>query len=184
MAKKPGKYAHLTPLLPKYYGAEAAKKADKINELKRQIQSEPGYLRTAVSLVETYIAIRREKNRLKAKLKEVQLRLDAVTQLMDVQMREVEGTTSLTLVNHDSVRIEEQPYFSVANPEENRLWALENGFERSMSLGWQKLNSTGKELLLEGEDLPAGTKVWAMVKPVFSPGVKGNPDDYVEEDDE
>jgi len=183
MAKKPGKYAHLTPLLPKFYGAEAAKKADKVNELKKRIQSEPGYIRSAVALSQAYIALRREKNRKKRELKEIQLRLDAVTQLMDVQMREVEGTTSIELVNGDGVRIQEEPYFSVINAEENRLWALENGFERSMSLGWQKLNVTGKELLLEGEDLPAGTKVWALVKPVFTPGEKGNEDDITEDEE-
>jgi hypothetical protein len=162
-----GKYAHLIKLLPKFYGAEAATRQDKINELKQRIELQPDFLRQGAALAKNWVKLRLVKDALKAQLSEVSIQLDAVTQLMDTQF-EVESTTAITLEGLGNVRTQLEPYAQVMDPEACRLWCLANGFERKMTLNWQTLNSEMKQRMLDGHDLPDGVKPFALVKPVFT----------------
>ena len=160
-----GKYAHVIDKLPKVLGVDPTNQ-DKIDAVARAISEEPGFTRHGSYLAELYTDIRFEKDAAKQILSEIQLRLDAVEQML-VDQYEVEGTTSVHLVTGESVSVQYEPYAQVTDREAFRLWCLANGLERSMVLHPSTTQSLIKERLLEGEPEPAGINVVAQAKLVL-----------------
>lgn len=67
-----------------------------------------------------------------------------------------------------TVRFELAPHGSVIDKDSNRLWAIKEGLERDLGLGWQKVVALTKLALERGQEPPDGVKVTARVKVVYS----------------
>ena len=157
MAKKPGKYDHVINTLPRMLGEDPAYQ-QKVNAVKDAIRQELPM--QASALARTYAAIRAEKAEVEAALAEINLRLEAVSQLMFDQY-EVEGITRL-VVDGRPVACRLVPYAKAADKEAFRQWCLANDdLARKMALPWQTINKLVGDMLANGEELPPGITVWA-----------------------
>jgi hypothetical protein len=54
------------------------------------------------------------------------------------------------------VGLQFEPYAVVKDKDAARLWAMANGFERTLQMPWQTLNAEVKERLLNGLAEPDG----------------------------
>lgn len=161
-----GKYAKVIDTLPRLLGTDAPYQ-EKVEAVKEAMRAEADYKQQGAYLAIKFAITRAEKDVVEENLKEVNLRLEAITQLMAEQY-EVEGVTSLRLHTGASVRIQMEPYAVVNEREDFRLWCCSNGYERSLMLPWQTTNAITKERLLEGEPEPHGVKCYSKVKAVFT----------------
>lgn len=168
----------------------------RIEDVKRSIQAHPDFKRQASALAQTYMRLRARKDVLKATLSSVQLRLDALMQLI-VDQYLVEDATSIKLsggVNYEdnlkavlgevervpiqsivlptepTVRLQFEPYTQVVDKPLNRQWAESMGLKDQLSIHWQTLNFHTKERLEHGEPDPDGVKVYAKPKIVLMKG--------------
>ena len=145
---------------------------EKIDAVKKSMREEPDFIPghlSASGLTKEYTLLRREKDDIEATLSDCQVRLDAVFQMMCEQF-EVEGTKAITLENGDNVRIQPKIYASVVDAEAFRLWCLEQGLERQMTLHPQTAKSLINQRLLEGDPEPPGTKASVVDSAVFTKG--------------
>lgn len=155
------KYAKLLKDVPRLR-PDDEKYQDRVDERKREITE-----RTCAQLTARYRQLRLEKDRLEAKEKELNLTLEAVTQML-TDAFETEDITKLTLVdeNHDeyTVSIYPTPYASLDKREDERKkfmeWVKKQELEGRLSLPWQTLNSIVKERLVAGQPMPPGVKLF------------------------
>lgn len=159
---KPGKYAHVISKLPRLLGEEPANR-DKVNAVKDAIRAEPGFQLHASTLAKMYAEIREEKEAVEVTLSEVNVRLNAVSEMM-IEQFEVEGVTTLKSASGRAISVSLQPYTQVVDKEACRLWAIAQGLEQQMTLPWMTLNGLAKKMLLEGEEPPAGTTIFAKTQ--------------------
>ncbi len=113
------------------------------------------------------------KNILKQHLKDIELTLEAYTQLA-IDQFEVEGTTSLKLDDGSTVRVQTTPYAGVVDKEVYRLWCIQNGLERELMLWPSKTAALTKERLLEGLPEPDGVKAYLKSSIYYSGGDGGD----------
>jgi hypothetical protein len=193
MAKRPGKYAHVVSQLPRFPGDDPDRKM-MIDELKLIIIAPPKgddltgrvdlLLDEMEARMKALIAVERrasagkpwasEYARIYAELRKVRdtigawdswvgLLLEAYQELMTAQM-EVEGTEAIRLSTGQPISVYLEPYSQVVDKEAHRLWAIEEGLERQMSLPWSTTNSLTKQRLLAGEPEPPGVKLFSKTK--------------------
>lgn len=159
MSRKPGKYDHVVHSLPRMLG-ENPEYQTKVQAVKDAMRADPDFPLHASFLAKEYAAIRAEKERAAEVLSEVNLRLEAVSQLMFDQY-EAEGVTSMD-VDGRSVACRLVPYAKAEDKEAFRLWCeADPDLRRKMVLPWQTINSLTGQMLANGEELPPGITVWA-----------------------
>lgn len=152
-----GKYDRIINSLPRLLGTEPAYQI-RVQAVKDEMLKElPNH---ASAFARSYAEIRAEKDEADDVLSEINLRLEAVSQLM-AEAFEVEGTTKLTLDTGQTVSTYYEPAGRVVDKEAFRLWCIENGLERSLQLWPSTMVSLLKERLLAGEDAPAGVEAHA-----------------------
>lgn len=156
-----GKYSTVIDRLPRLLGAAPAYQ-EKVNAVKQAIAADPDFKLHASWLATEYAGLRAEKNTAEAVVSDVNLRLEAVSQLMTEQF-EVEGVTSMKVAG-SAISVYMEPYAQVADKEAFRLWCVAQGLERQMSLPWQTTNSLTKARLLEGDPEPDGVTCYAKVR--------------------
>jgi len=161
-----GKYAHIIAALPKFNGNEPDHQA-KINAVKKAMLDEEPALRKASVIAEKYVEMRMEEDAYAAIMKEFELRKQAICELLE-EAYEVEGTTSLGLLDGQTVRVQYEPHAVVVDRIKNRLWAIKNGFEDTLMMPWQTLNKVMKDGLLEGQPEPDGVIAHAKWKIVMT----------------
>jgi len=154
-----GKWADITPTLPKL----PTVREEAVEKAKFNFQYATDYKQSASYMASVYADIRLEKAAVEAVLKEVQVRLDAIEELM-VDQYEAEGLTFLRLDDGMSVGINIEPVAVVEDPEAFRLWCLANGYEKRMVLHSSTTQSVVKERLMEGEPEPDGVTSYARPK--------------------
>lgn len=164
MAK--GKYADIIPSLPKWENDDLDH-VSKVKLKKREILDEDPANRRASTIAQLYADVRLEKEAHEALLKEVNLRYEAVCQLLE-EAFEVEGTTSMGLVDGPTIRVQYEPHAKVVDRDANRLWAIKSGYERSLMLPWQSLNKLTKDQLILGNEEPDGVVAFAKWKIVMT----------------
>jgi len=157
-----GKYSHLIDNLIRTLNTDA-KHQEKVDAAKATISGTPA------DLADLYRTLRGEKDELNDQLSEIQVRVDAVAQLLS-DAYEQQGITSLKLDDGASVSVQLEPYARVEDKEAFRLWCLANGLERSMALPWTTANALTKERLLEGAPEPDGVTAVAITKIVLRKG--------------
>jgi len=213
-----GKYAHLIDKLPRLMDNEPAYQ-EKVEAVKKAMLEEAGVnFFPAHQLVKGYEALRGTKESkelcpenvieaiirqfgkegLEEIVKEVNLRLEAVTQMM-VDQFEVEDTTSLTVEGVGNVRTQYEPYAKVEDKDKFRLWCINHcqtcgkpkdqhpvidqvegesvmvcrnaaTLENSLQLWPSTMNAITKERLLAGLPEPDGVTAFAKVKVVLTRG--------------
>lgn len=157
MAK--GKYAHIIDSLPRMLGTEPDYQ-QKVQAVKDAMLLDPDYQQHASWLAREYAGLRDEKARAEEAVKEVNLRLEAVSQMLFDQY-EVEHVTTLT-VDGRPVSVRLVPYASVEDKEAFRLWCTQDAdLSRKMTLPWTTTNKLASDMLLAGEELPPGVTIFA-----------------------
>jgi len=109
--------------------------------------------RTSAARTEKYVEIRREKDRLEDIMSVINLRLEAITQLL-VEAYESEDLQTIKLGDGASVSVQLEPYVGVVNKEAFRQWCLAQHLEREMHLHPSTATALMKERLLSGESMP------------------------------
>jgi len=159
------KYVNVIDKLPRMLATEPAYQ-EKVEEAKAKLVTELNIELKASVLAREYASLRAERDRIEDELSDVNLNLEAVSQLLIAQY-ETEGTTSVRLATGQTIRMQIEPYAQVQDREQYRLWCIANGLERSMMLPWQTTNSLVKERLLAGEVEPDGVIATARTKIVL-----------------
>ena len=158
-----GKYAHVIAKLPRFLGTEPDYQT-KVDAVKEAMKKEEGYKQWGSHLARQYASIRAEAEAAKAVLSEINLRLEAIEQLLGDQL-ENEGVTSIRLDSGDLVISMQEPVGRVTDKEAFRQWCVANGFEKHLQLWPSTMVSVLKERLLVGE--PAMTGVEAGWRRTF-----------------
>lgn len=131
---------------------------------------------TPTALAKAYTKWRQEKEFIELRLKDVNLHLEAVTQLLvDSQEAQADGwgqygasENTLRLVTGDKIEIRREPYGQVNDKDAFHDWCIANGYERQMQLWPTTMNAIVRERLVNGDPLPDGTEVFAKDKIVFT----------------
>jgi len=66
------------------------------------------------------------------------------------------------------IRTDYLPHTYILDKPAYHQWCIDNGFLDQMQLSWQTTNSTMKEKLLSGEELPDCVEVYNKPTPVFT----------------
>lgn len=190
-----GKYAGVIDKLPRFYGTDDDYQV-KVDEMKKAIlqkasaeqQQEVRFLPASELCTqyedlrgsdESYKLASRDtietiidafgKEGLEAMLYEINLRLEAVSQMMCDQF-DVEGVSSMKLSSDARVAVQYEPYAKVDDRSKLKAWCEKNGLGDRLALPWQTLNSIVKERLLLGEPEPDGVSATSKPKIVLRRG--------------
>lgn len=193
MAQRRGKYAHITPNLPKLPLIEPARR-DIVTAVKNEItqpsdvvvpldpeakfielmaemelclkqvinleKRRTGGRRWASEFAKAYQELRTLIDKIKEWQSNVQLLLDAYTELMIDQM-EVEGMKAIRLTDGSSVTTYEEPYGQVKDKEAFRQWCITNGYGNQLQLWPATMNAMVKERLILGQPEPDGVEIFS-----------------------
>ena len=169
MAGRPGKYATITPRLPKYVDPDK-KRVDKVTAVAESVEHDAigrGVAINAAHVAACYEDLRKEKEALDEKQYSLQLELDAFTMLI-LKYYEAEGVSSMTLQGGGVVRVQQEPSPSVIDPVAFRQWCLDHGYADQMKLNPSTAAALVKERLVNGETVPDGVEVSAYSKIVYT----------------
>lgn len=169
--KRTGKYAHVIDKLPRTFNLEGnyQERVTQTITVFYKTAIEAGHTLDATTLAEIYVEARKERDSIDDELKEANLKLEAVEQMLANEYEHI-GITTLKLAGGESVRTQLEPHAVVKDKEVFRQWCVKNGYENMMSLPWPTTNSIVKERLLEGEKEPDGVEAIALPKVIFKKG--------------
>lgn len=171
--KKPGKYDAVIGKLANLPVEDQSYQA-KVQAVKDSLQKFPT---SPSSLGREYARLRAEHERVEKETYEINLRIEAVSQLL-IETNEAENAewgaygapdTTLRLVNGDSIRVQKEPIGQVTDKEAFRQWCLANGYANQLQLWPSTMNALVKERLLVGQPEPDGTEVFVKTKLVYTP---------------
>ena len=181
MAAKPGKYDHIIDDL-KPAPPQDAPYQQRVDEAKKMFAEHaegcpfpysfdgcnctPTF--DALKLADSYIGLRRQKDRLEADEKALNLRIEACTQLLVASQDRGEEAwgkygvkdNALRLENGATIRVHSEPYGQVKDKEAFRLWCIANGYERQLQLWPSTMNALAKERRVNGDPDPDGVEVF------------------------
>jgi hypothetical protein len=147
-----GKYSKVVKNLPALDNNTPDRRA-KLEDLKsRSADTTPSQHASAL------VVLRQQKSKIEKELSELQLNLDACSELLS-ETFEAAGITNMKLDTGHTVFLEMVPYAQVEDRAANLLWAEDNGFRSLLQLHFQTLNALTKEALLAGEPEPDGVSV-------------------------
>lgn len=155
-------YDALLAKLPPLPSDDPPDRKKRVDAARQAILIEEGDKPSAPALVHRYTALSDAKDAAEQVVKDINVELDAVTELLADQF-DAEGVTSLrTKDAHISVYVE--PYTSVNDHDALRGWCVKQGLERAMRLPWQSVNSITKQRLEDGLPEPDGVTLFAKTK--------------------
>lgn len=160
-----GKYAGVTsklPRMPQGAGEDGdVSRSEKLKLVETEIALRVSMKSSA--LAREFAEIRAEKEAAERILSEIQLRLDAVVNLM-VEQFEAEGLSSVRLDTGRLVSIGYEPYAQVVDKEAFRRWCIAHGLERSLQLWPSTTQKLVKDMLLAGDPEPDGIQTFSKPK--------------------
>lgn len=106
-----------------------------------------------------YLALRAEKEELEARIKELNIGIEATSQLMIHEM-EGHGENSFRLDTGETLAIKDEPYCSVEDKDAFNAWVHESGQEGLFSVHYQTLSALTKDRMINGQNPPPGIKVF------------------------
>jgi hypothetical protein len=167
-----GKYDDVLPKLkPAPLEGEGLKRQEKIDAVKKALKTnEAGEALILLpdQLASIYAGERAKLAELKAAESVIQLKIDALEQLIvDSWDKEEDGWGAygaspnvIRLRDGSSVLVEPQPEGKVEDKEKFRLWCIANGLEKQLQLWPSTMNAIAKERCLAGEPQPDGVSVY------------------------
>lgn len=183
------KFAGVINNLPRMLGTEPAYQ-EKVEIVKQQIKAEPDFSPVSSALAKRYRALRGDessvalvapdrmealiaefgKEGIEAILSAINLRIEAVSQMMVASFEAEDITTVKNASDGFTVRVQYEPYAQVTDKAAFYEWCQKNGLGKAMTLPWQTTNAITKERLLAGEPEPAGVTAHAKTKIVLTRG--------------
>lgn len=150
----PGKYSSLRTQLPRF---------EQPPDYQQQVDGvKLNYRAVAVQGLQDYANIlmhrKAEKARLEEKIKEQNLCIEAVSQLL-LEGFEEAGMSKAQYPEVGTVYLQDEPYTSTEDKERLLGWVRDQHPEM-LTVQWQTLNAWAKECLVQGQDLPPGVKVY------------------------
>lgn len=154
MAKKPKAWAGFKGTLPQWE-PEDKEWLDKVNEFGQTIAT-----KSMIDLATEYRDLRKEKEDKEEEIKTLNIKLEAYNnQLLD--RLENSDQENIKLKSGELFYIEDTPYTTVVDPDENIKWFEENAPEMvKENVNWSSQNALVKERLKNGQPLPSGAKVF------------------------
>jgi hypothetical protein len=175
VAKRKGTWDDVLEELPKSFGQDPDRQ-EKIDAIKaeiRQVAEEEGIKLSPAMLTRRYGMVRAEEERINAMQRNISLSRDAYEQLIADAFDE-EGITRTVLSNGEAVTTFREPRPKVIDPEAYRLWCIEHGYEKMLTMHSSKTTSLVKERLAAGEDEPDGVVARGVLVVRYNkPGTKG-----------
>ena len=160
--KKPGKYDSLLAGLPRILNTEPAFQV-KVNAVKTAIL-DACKSAAASEYAAEYADIRADLDDLHAEESELNVRLEAIEQLLVTQC-EAEDIDAVRIASTGApVRTKPTIYPQVVDKEKFRLWCVANGLEHSLQLWPSSMQALTKERLLAGEPEPDGVEVSVVTR--------------------
>lgn len=160
-----GKYSGLD--LPRISRDEEGNHRENVRAFKTTIGA-----KTPSEFLERYAKVRRAMDAIRKQKSEIQIELDAVSEML-IDSYEEQEISSLKLENGDTLRIDLKPYpkmLGIEGRELFRQWCLGQGLEREMHLHHGTATSLVCEVLLKGEPEPPGVEAFMKEKLVFTKG--------------
>jgi hypothetical protein len=161
MAVRKSKYSEILRDVEQTFGVEPDYQA-KVDLVKQSILTNTP--RTSSALLQKYFEARNDRDRVQIALYDANLRLEAVQQLLIRQM-EADNISSIRLAAGLGVSTWNEPLAQVRDPEAFRLWCLEQGLERKMTLHPSSIQSLVRKRLEAAEEEPPGIVIYS--KPVI-----------------
>jgi hypothetical protein len=182
-----GKWTAIIDDLPKYERVELRNPVyrQRVDDRKREIVKELGEAAYDLSvLANSYIFARKEKKRVEKELKQVDLDLEAVSQLFEDRL-DVQQITGVKLESGDAIRVQSEPHSEVEEKDKVLDWWVKQGLTRSLQIPWQSFNALMKTRLEKGEPIPEGVKVMSKSKFVWTkpPGSGGPVEENGDDED-
>lgn len=113
-------------------------------------------------MVARYIELRDEKDKAEEVVKDINVDLSAIEQLI-AEHFEAKGVEAVRTVD-GMLSVYVEPYASVVDHDALLAWVKEQGLERNLRLPWQSMNSLTKQLLEDGQPEPDGVEIYAKTK--------------------
>jgi hypothetical protein len=151
-----GKWDHLVGTYPTLMEDEDSNRQEKINKLKEAILLED---ETPEGLVRRYHEKRAELDLIDLQRSGVNMLVDAYEQLI-VDKFQRTGHHRIVLADGIDVSTQPSPYPKVKDPEEFRLWCLEEGLEKSLKLHPSTTSALVKKRLEDGLAPPPGITLY------------------------
>lgn len=151
----PGKWSKYKATLPK--APVDSSFLEKVNASKAEFRQQIG---DNINLLgEEYDSIRAKKETLEEEIKELNVKIEALVQMV-VERCESEGLTMVRLNSGTSLSLKDDPYSQVVDKDAFLDWIKKTNREALLSVHYQTMNSLVKEFLEEGQDPPPGIKVY------------------------
>ncbi len=167
LAKPHGKWGHLVGKLKKLSSEHDLERQQTMEALKSVIIDEHreahGIPPTAGFLVEEYMQLRLVKEQKEAELKDVDLQLDSILQMLEKQY-EAEGIQFLKLADGSSLGMHVEPHAVVTDQQALKQWAIRTGIGDLVTLPWPTANSQLKLALEKGQPEPDGVEAYLVTK--------------------
>lgn len=154
------KYANVVKDLPHSLGTEPDYQ-EKVDAVKTAMRAK--FPQNSSSLTHEYVEALRDVNAVKDVLYQANLRLEAISQLLEDQYKQ-DKLESVHLKSGPAVFMHYEPVGQVEDKELFRQWCIKNGFEKSLQLWPSTMNSLVKERVLVNEPVPDGTRAYAQRK--------------------
>ncbi len=138
----------------------------RVDLTKDDIRAEEDFQDTPAHLARLYMAQRKLKDEVEALLKDVNLRLTAITQMLDEKFDE-QGLDAVR-IDGRLVSVSRKPYPIVTDPEAYLKWVIRKGLKNKLSVHWQTTRAIVTERLENGEAPPPGVEVY--LQPSFRLG--------------
>ena len=100
-----------------------------------------------------------EKKALEARISEINVTLDALSQLM-IKDLEGDGLDAIRLADGTLLSIKDEPYTSIEDRDKFLAWIHESGQDSLLTVHYQTMNAIAKDRLQQGKTLPPGLKVF------------------------
>jgi hypothetical protein len=168
MASKYKDIVKTLPKLPRAVDSDEGFQAE-VDKMKTEILSRVGGPPSTDQMAGMYAALRKQHDDLKETIKEINIVIEAYSQLIIAGFEEG-GTTALRLATGSVISLVTEPYIAIKDPEKFRLWCIANGLGPSLKLLWSTANSLVKERLINGEPEPDGVEAFSYSKLKFHRG--------------
>ena len=150
-----GKYTKLKETLPALVQEKSYQQ--KVDVEKAKIQD-----KSIGQLTALHVKHYDKKKAFEAKIKEENLQLEAIRQLI-VTWMEGEGVSNYK-TDEVTIFLVDEPYTSVKDEDVLRAWIKKHKHPELIGVKWQTLNAVVKEMLIGGKGMPDGIEVFIKTK--------------------